>query len=157
NMIDVAQNNGHLVDSGKLSAQLGVPVFPIVASEGQGLAELRRTFTETLRNPRSPGTRRFCEVPDALTQEANSIAALLAKAPRKNPVRPAAEALLILGNEMALASSSGHYQAAISTAIASARQRLEAAGVDWRGTMIEGRYLTVSRIQESVTTETAPP
>jgi ferrous iron transport protein B len=157
NMIDVAQNNGHLVDSGKLSAQLGVPVFPIVASEGQGLAELRRAFTETLRNPRSPGTRRFCEVPDALTQEANSIAALLAKAPRKNPVRPAAEALLILGNEMALASSSGHYPAAISTAIASARQRLEAAGVDWRGTMIEGRYLTVSRIQESVTTETAPP
>jgi ferrous iron transport protein B len=90
-------------------------------------------------------------------QESASIAALLGKTPRKNSVRSGAEALLILGNEKALASSSGHYPAAIGVAVAAARQRLEAAGVDWRGSMIEGRYLSVSNIQESVTTETAPP
>src|SRR5262249_15274954 len=37
NMIDVAQNNGHFVDSVKLAVELGVPVVPIIASEGQGI------------------------------------------------------------------------------------------------------------------------
>ncbi len=43
NMIDVAQNNGHHVDPEKLSRALGVPVYPIVASEGQGLRELKKS------------------------------------------------------------------------------------------------------------------
>src|SRR5207249_3436788 len=38
-----------------------------------------------------------------------------------------------------------------------ARQRLEAAGVDWRGAAIERRYVSVSAIQRSVTTEAAGP
>src|SRR5213596_3349131 len=38
NMIDVARDNGHEIDSDKLAARLGVPVSPIVASTGQGIA-----------------------------------------------------------------------------------------------------------------------
>lgn len=157
NMIDVAQNNGHHVDPEKLSRALGVPVYPIVASEGQGLRELRQGLGETLRRPRPTTARRFCELSEALTSEAASIAALLAAPPRKSSVRPAAEALLILGNEKALTSNSDHYSATITLAVGAARQRLEAAGVDWRGTVIEGRYVSVSSIQQSVTTETACP
>src|SRR6516225_9921957 len=37
NMVDVAENNGHHIDSAKLAAELGVPVVPVVASEGRGL------------------------------------------------------------------------------------------------------------------------
>src|SRR6266699_4317386 len=34
NMIDVAENNGHQIDTNNLAAALGVPVLPIVASKG---------------------------------------------------------------------------------------------------------------------------
>ncbi|HZM05243.1 MAG TPA: FeoB small GTPase domain-containing protein, partial [Candidatus Saccharimonadales bacterium] len=39
NMVDVAEENGHWIDATGLSAALGVPVVPIVASSGQGIAE----------------------------------------------------------------------------------------------------------------------
>src|SRR6058998_3544913 len=35
NMIDVARDNGHEIDAARLSQELGVPVFPIVASTGK--------------------------------------------------------------------------------------------------------------------------
>jgi len=38
-----------------------------------------------------------------------------------------------------------------------ARARLDAAGVDWRGTTIEGRYARIATIQEAATVELAPP
>src|SRR3954468_1361586 len=41
NMVDVAETNGQHVDEEKLSELLGVPVLPIVASEGTGLPGLR--------------------------------------------------------------------------------------------------------------------
>src|SRR5881396_3876996 len=41
NMIDVAEENGHQIDADKLADALGVPVLPIVASNGQGVPALR--------------------------------------------------------------------------------------------------------------------
>src|SRR5262249_28719074 len=42
NMIDVAESNGHRIDPGRLSAELGVPVAPVVASQNRGVLELRQ-------------------------------------------------------------------------------------------------------------------
>ena len=41
NMVDVAEANGQHIDDKKLSELLGVPVMPIVASNGTGLVELK--------------------------------------------------------------------------------------------------------------------
>jgi len=41
NMLDEAQKEGLLIDHKKLSAELGVPVIPTVATLGRGLAELK--------------------------------------------------------------------------------------------------------------------
>src|SRR5262245_17552181 len=54
NMIDVAANNGHQIDAGQSAAALGVPVLPVVASTGQGLAELRHKVIDFA----SGGTKR---------------------------------------------------------------------------------------------------
>src|SRR5437773_6292927 len=51
NMIDVAENNGHQIDSRQLADALGVPVLPIIASKGQGLTELRRQILSSLQQP----------------------------------------------------------------------------------------------------------
>src|ERR1051325_6006440 len=41
NMVDVADRQGHHIDADKLSAELGVPVVPLVASRSQGVEALR--------------------------------------------------------------------------------------------------------------------
>jgi ferrous iron transport protein B len=160
NMLDVAESNGHEIDEGKLAAELGVPVLPLVASENQGVPELRQKIISTLQAAPAqlPGTPRlFCELPAVYRQEAEALAVLLAEAFHERRAQAAAEALLILGNERALASSAAHYPARIQQAVSAARQRLDAASVDWRGAAIEGRYARVSAIERGVTTETSPP
>ncbi len=157
NMIDVAEENGHQIDAGKLAAELGVPVLPLVASTGQGVAELRQAILASLQAPPRSKPRQFSELPAPLKAEADAIAELLAKTFHERRAQAAAEALLILSNEKALASSLQHYPAPIQDAVSAARRRLDAAGIDWRGVTIEGRYLGVAAIQRAVTTELTPP
>jgi ferrous iron transport protein B len=168
NMMDVAEANGHQIDVERLSAALSVPVVPIVASTGEGLPELRQQIlslvaaeltrrTCPVPDPSGATPPRFVELPGAFKREADAIAGLLAQTFRERRTQAAAEALLILSNEKALASSLEHYPDAVQKAVAAARQRLEQTGVDWRGTPIEARYTKVAAIQQSVTTEIAAP
>ncbi len=159
NMIDVAQNNGHTIDADQLGDALGVPVIPIVASSGKGIPELKQQIFSTLVEARS-GNRisneiRFCELPAPFAREVADLSILLASAFHERRAQANAEALLILSNEKALASSLQHYPPQIQEAVNAARQRLDAAQVDWRGAAIEGRYTTVSAIQQAATTELA--
>ncbi|MFT7244815.1 MAG: ferrous iron transport protein B [Candidatus Azotimanducaceae bacterium] len=48
NMLDVAKQQGTVVDAVKLSEKLGVPVIPIIASTGQGVPELRQVLAERI-------------------------------------------------------------------------------------------------------------
>ena len=157
NMIDVAEENGHRIDTGMLAEELGVPVAPLIASTGQGIAELREAIFAALQAPSRAKPRQFSELPAPLKAEAITIAVLLARTFRERRAQASAEALLILSNEKALASSLEHYPPSIQEAVAAARSRLDAAGVDWRGATIEGRYLGVAAIQRAVTTESASP
>jgi ferrous iron transport protein B len=157
NMVDVAENNGHKISAAELARELGVPVLPIVASQGQGVPELRQAIVSALQEPLAVKPRRFCELPPTFQEEARGLADTLAETFHERQPQAAAEALLILSNEKALASSAGHYPAAIERAVAAARQRLEAAGVDWRGAAIEGRYASIAAIQQAATVEIAPP
>ena len=157
NMIDVAEENGHQIDVAKLAGELGVPVLPLVASTGRGLAELREAILASLQATPRAKPRQFSELPGPLKTEATAIAALLARSFHERRAQASAEALLILSNEKALASSLQHYPAPIQEAVAAARSRLDAAGIDWRGVTIEGRYLGVSAIQRAVTTELSAP
>jgi ferrous iron transport protein B len=157
NMIDVAEENGHQIDTGKLAGELGVPVLPLVASTGRGLAELRQAILSSLQAPPRAKPRQFSELPMPLKAEALALAGLLARSFHERRAQASAEALLILSNEKALASSLEHYPALIQEAVSTARLRLDAAGIDWRGVTIEGRYVAVSAIQRAVTTELAAP
>ena len=157
NMVDVAEENGHHIDVVKLAGELGVPVRPLVASTGQGVGELRRTILASLQGPPQARPRQFSRLPPSLKAEADTLAELLAEIFHERRAQAAAEALLILSNEKALASSLQHYPAPIQAAVSAARRRLDAAGVDWRSVTIEGRYLGVAAIQQAVTTELASP
>jgi ferrous iron transport protein B len=157
NMIDVAQANGHRIDVEKLAAELGAPVMPIVASNGQGVPELRRQIIASLADRRAPKRREFCALPAEMNAEVTALARSLADTFSRRRNQAPAEALLILTNENALASSADHYPDGIGAEVKAARKRLETAGVDWRSAAIEARYLKVAEIQRAVTTELAPP
>jgi ferrous iron transport protein B len=157
NMVDVAEANGHAINAGKLSESLGVPVVPIVASTGEGLLPLRERIVALAMASPEMKPRLFCQLPGLFRIEATGLADLLAKTYQERRFQATAEALLLLSNEKALASSTAHYPQAIQDAVAAARRRLDAANVDWRGAPIEWRYARVAEIQQAVTTELAPP
>lgn len=157
NMMDVAEANGHLIDPERLAAELGVPVAPVVASENHGLAELRQLILSALSKPAPLEVHRFCKLPQLFTEEAATLASLLAQTFEERRPQAVAEALLILSNEKSIASSAEHYPSRIRDAVSAARQRLETAGIDWRAAAIEARYLSIASIQEAATIEMAPP
>ena len=155
NMIDVARENGHAIDAAKLGRALGAEVFPLVSSRGQGVEALREAIVETSRRPAAPAlTRRFAEFPPLLAAEIEALASELRGHFGERQFQPHAEALLLICDEKFLPFSGGLYPETIRAPIDAARARLDAAGVDWRSAAIEGRYSCISKIQESVTTET---
>lgn len=157
NMVDVAESNGQEIDTAKLSAELGVAVLPLVASEGKGINELRQKILASLRDPAPAERRLFCTLPEAVNAEREHLAGLLARTFSERRAQAAAEALLILSDERALASSAQHYSPSIAQAVAAARARLESAGMDWRGVAIEGRYASISALQQAVTLQDSLP
>lgn len=159
NMIDVAEANGHHIDEEKLSELLGVPVMPIIASNGTGLPELKQKLIQILEAPAVPEFKPqlFCQLPGLFRIEATALADLLAETFKERRLQATAEALLLLSNEKALASSTSHYPQKLQDAVAAARKRLEAQEIDWRGAPIEWRYARIAEIQQAVTSELAPP
>src|SRR6185369_365717 len=96
NMIDVAENNGHVIDSANLTQALGVPVLPIVASNGRGIPALRQMIGGSLDKLRPNQPRQFCDIPASFKAEADRLAVLLAETFHERRTQATAEALLIL-------------------------------------------------------------
>jgi ferrous iron transport protein B len=157
NMVDVAEANGHRIDEQKLADALGVPVLPVVASNGTGVPELRAKIIAAVQSPPVMKPELFCQLPGLFRIEATGLANLLAETFQERRLQATAEALLLLSNEKALASSKEHYPQKIQDAVAAARKRLENHGIDWRGAPIEWRYARIAEMQQAVTSELAPP
>jgi ferrous iron transport protein B len=159
NMTDVAEVNGITIDEGALSEELGVPVYPIIASRNTGVATLREGIVaqivqkhaenaSSLKSLRT--TPRFCEIPPLLEQKANDLAELLARSGGKHSVSPEAEALLLITDERANAAI---YSEEIRKAVGEARAELDVARIDWRSAVIEGRYERLTEIEQRVVVE----
>jgi ferrous iron transport protein B len=156
NMVDVAAENGHEIDARKLAGLLGVPVFPTVASTGHGILPLREHVLKSAAKANGPPARRplFGDLPQELTREGEAVAAQLNGVPRPRFTNPLVEALLVLSDDKLLRHNPAAYPPPIVEAVGAARQRLDAAGIDWRSAPIEARYARVAEIQAAVTRET---
>ncbi len=103
NMIDVAADNGRQVEASELARILGVPVLPIIASRGVGLAELRAQILKRLQEHKnSTKLACFCDLPDVFRGEIVQIAQALQRSLPSRTVPAPAEALLVLSDEKAL-------------------------------------------------------
>jgi ferrous iron transport protein B len=56
NMVDVARENGHEINASRLSAELGVPVVPVIASRGEGVGSARPDSSRDVTPPRNDAT-----------------------------------------------------------------------------------------------------
>ncbi|MDB6065205.1 MAG: ferrous iron transport protein [Pedosphaera sp.] len=154
NMVDVAESNGHIIQVEKLAKELGIAVFPVVASSGKGVPELRQGIIRLLSDEkRGSVPLQFWELPPAFVREIGGVATMLAERFEEHRRQAAAEALLLLSNEKAMASSVEHYPDVIQKEVEAGRRRMESAGVEWRSIAIEARYASVMEIQETVVTE----
>ncbi|HTG43378.1 MAG TPA: ferrous iron transport protein B, partial [Verrucomicrobiae bacterium] len=160
NMIDVAEANGLQIDEAALSRELGIPVYPLVASSGQGIPTLREGIVAQIVQKRAASsstfsslreTLRFYSLPEIFQQKVEDLAEHLARTPAERSVSPEAEALLLLSDERSAESAALSEE--VKQEIISARQSLEAAQCDWRSAVIEGRYGRIAEIQERVATE----
>ncbi len=157
NMIDVAKENGHAIDAGKLSGLLGVPVFPMIATSGHGVEDLRQQIIALARTrPRQARPLGFCVLSEHVDREVRMIMERETHAGTNSFGGSRAEALLILTDDNAMASDAARNHEELRQAVLAARQRLEAAGVDWRGGVIEARYARASEIYRSAVVETQP-
>jgi ferrous iron transport protein B len=158
NMVDVARENGHEIDVGALSKALGVPVFPMVASEDDGVKTLRDAIHQFAAQPGHHRVipREFNELPEGFGREAQALETQLRSLFPHRERLASAEALLLLGDDKVLQSHRDLYPAAVVESVTQSRARLETAGVDWRSAAIEARYARVFAIAQHVTTETTP-
>ncbi|MEN9574387.1 MAG: ferrous iron transport protein [Verrucomicrobiota bacterium] len=164
NMTDVAEQNGHTVDAAALAKQLGVPVLPLIASEGEGVAALTKEIATALSRRRGDESLSqksesslFGVQAPAFATELTAVAGALGKAFPQRWTSPQAEALLLLSDDKALASNTAHYPTELCTAVTAARAGLEAAGVDWRTVAIEARYARIADIIAASVTEKDVP
>jgi ferrous iron transport protein B len=157
NMMDVARDNGHLLDAVRLEQELGVPVFPLVASTREGVPALRDKIVRMMQDQSPPpNTPRFEQLPAAMAKELEALVPLLGDLATRAPARARAEALLLLSDERNLAENAAHHPPPAGPAALEARRRLETAGVDWRTVVIEARYDRVRAIHDVAVTETQP-
>jgi len=158
NMVDVARENGREIDAGLLQKELGVPVFPVVASRGEGVEKLRQAIISAGASAPGPiPPRHFCSLPGPLTAEITTLASALILAFPESCFQSRVEALLVLSDEKFLPLSGAHYPESILVAAVGARKRLESQGVDWRSVAIESRYAHIAESEAKVTTSTGGP
>src|SRR4051812_7104300 len=108
NMVDVAEANGLSIDDGALSQELGVPVYRLVASTGEGLPTLREGIVAQLVQKRAASgsalsslrePRRFYTIPEVFQEKVDDLAENLARRQPQRVISPEAEALLLLSDE----------------------------------------------------------
>ena len=164
NMMDVAAENGHEIDTAELSQRLGVPVIPLVASVDQGIETLRRAIIDTAQATQTTRTtsaatiasRNFCQLPPAFGHAVADLAARLDNLFPQHRTATVPEALLLITDDKALTSAGSHYPAEIFSAVEQTRKQLSAAGLDWRTSAIEARYARLGEIHAASVRETAP-
>lgn len=168
NMVDLAEARGLLPSAAKLSAALGVPVVPVVASEGRGLDALRSELERALAQPPRQCARAW-RLSDAEEAAIAHVAGVISDAEDSRVRSPDGEAIWLL-TTLAIASRASTLDTEedpfgprstastrhIQEALVVARDMLSRTGNDFPARVIEARYQVATRIAEEAT-DHAPP
>ena len=154
NMMDVARQNGLEINVGMLETELGVPVVPLVASKGEGIAELKARIEQLCRQESWNSPKSFCPLQPSFEAEIEKLDGLLKSQPGRPEINARVECLLMLADEKVLSAAAKRYSPDLVQAVREARGRLEQAGADWRTATIEARYGRIGEICNAAITRT---
>jgi len=133
NMVDVAERRGLTLDIPALTRALGVPVVPVVGNKHRGIDAL----VEAVLHCPVPSIPAW-PIPQSFQEELQQVSHCLATHGAAQPHLMAARRLLIDDADPQLAALSAHPN--IAAALAGARQRLNASGIDPVQADIQARY-----------------
>ncbi len=138
NMVDVAEENGMIIDIAALSKRLAVPVIPMIASKGVGMIQLKQAVSRERFEP-SPHRTEF---PNRFEAEAENLAVVIEKEHGLDSSTAFSEAILVLS----MPENSWLGRDAIANAADSARKRLIEEGVDPIAAPVDARYSWIADV-----------
>ncbi len=164
NMIDIAEGRGIKIDVATLATRLGVPVIAVQANKGRGLLELKNALLTAAQSPVNVRENPF---PQAFQQEVAQLERLLStnqlpastadgqteQAARDAALRFLAERLLLDSGGYLETSELFRHLPELKTTLATARQRLKAAGLPVPAVEAMVRYDWVGRIVDGIVTK----
>jgi len=142
NMTDAAQENGLIVDASALEKEFGVPVVPMVASEGKGVDQLIERILAPVHLAQ-PFRWNLMDAVDAKIPHLISL--LIEEAPQVSPEHKRMEVLRALSEDEALDSWRLEAPKFVYR-IEEVRQEFTERGVAWKHAEISGRYAWLGSI-----------
>lgn len=143
NMIDVAEAEGIDVNAGSLSAGLGVPVIPIIATKGIGVNELKQAM---LRAGGSTARVRSWKMPDIVEEETEELVGLLQHHHKLDDAAAFHEALALLTSPESLEEHRDRFAPDLLAHVRKDHERLEFMGIDRQSVVVESRYEWIKRV-----------
>ncbi|NKD87927.1 Fe(2+) transporter permease subunit FeoB [Haematospirillum sp. 15-248] len=142
NMMDVAESKGITIDHEQLSASLGCPVIPLIASRSRGLEQLRTTLEKAIKAP--SGTERRPDHHASIIEASRALVPFVNDKARMEGIDPTWAALrLIEGDSLAETLT----DAAGINAAETARNDISTnSGEDADILIAEGRYTFIGAI-----------
>ncbi len=140
NMLDMAERSGIRVDVKALEEELGVPVIPIVATQGRGITQLKAAVSK----PELPRPTRRPPLPEAIEREVRRLAAALPYEPEE----AFPEALLLLTLQNRALEDLADHRPEVVEAVTAAQARLREEGLDPLCALVEARYEWINRVCE---------
>ncbi len=143
NMMDLATTAGHSIRIDRLEKALGIPVIACEAVNQKGLVELKLAMSRV----DLPLARHRWDVPAPVAPAVAELQASLADRAGLSPLVARAEALLLLTDfDTVRVAGSTPLSPRTQEILANWRQRWEAEGLDWAGTLVGSRYDAIGKI-----------
>ena len=137
NMVDVAEQNGIIIDLPALQKELDVPIIPMVATKGVGFVELKQALSGVLPKP-----GKIPPVPLSIQREADALAAKLSV---HQDVAIAEAMLLLTLHDKALQELTEDNRELLDSTLA-AQVRLRDEGIEPLSALVERRYEWINEI-----------
>ncbi|MCB0219812.1 MAG: ferrous iron transport protein B [Chrysiogenetes bacterium] len=147
NMIDAAEKDGITIDADALSKELGVPVFPIVASRGKGIEALKEVIAAPF--PACP-LRHWKLQPEVEAKVAELEERIEKDIPHLSHAERFVDAVRALTTRRS-SSFEAHHNLPFWEAVDTARAELESNGIEYESAEIVGRYEWLTPLAARVT------
>lgn len=158
NMSDNAVKIGLTIDSDALSAELNMPVIPVVANKRKGISQLRKAIFSGLRpQPLTAHPRESLIFSDDIDEIVSPVIPVFHDHFGENQAAARAQAIRVISSEEALLHWAGQANGTMQLApetlearIRQVRENLTQAGLTWQTIEIDARYAWIDALYKRV-------